>query len=75
MPMGVRSASSVRAGQVQGAQTTEQQIRGGDKSADWFVLVNGYDSNALERLVAGELGEAAPGAVAGIYRLAYTLAK
>ena len=70
------------AGAVQGAQTTEQKIRGGDRSADWIVLVNGYDAGVLSRLVADEFNDAAlvshgaaPGAVAGIYRLAYTLAK
>ena len=68
------------AGQVQGAQTTEQQIRGGDKSADWVVLVNGYSADALGALVAGELSEsallshgAAPGSMSRIYRLACTL--
>lgn len=68
------------AGQAQGAQTTEQKIRGGDKSADWIVLVNGYRTDALAGLVSGELSEAAlgshgaaPGSIAEIYRLAYTL--
>lgn len=73
---GIVAAQLLRdAGAVQGGPTTEQKIRGGDKSADWVVLVNGYDSKALQRLVSGDLGEAAPGAVAGIYRLAYTLSK
>ena len=61
------------AGAVQGAQTTEQKIRGGDKSADWIVLVNGYSADALSSLAAGELKDAAPGSISRIYRLAYTL--
>jgi hypothetical protein len=68
------------AGQAQGAPTTEQKIRGGDKTADWIVLVKGYSTDALERLAAEELSEAAldahraaPGSIARIYRLAYTL--
>ena len=69
------------AGAVQGAQTTEQKIRGGDRSADWIVLVNAYSVDALERLVLEELNDAAlvshgaaPGSIARIYGLAYTLA-
>jgi len=61
------------AGAVQGAQTTEQKIRGGDQSADWVVLVNGYSVNALESLAANELSDAAPGSVMRIYNLAYAL--
>lgn len=68
------------AGPAQGALTMEQKIRGGDKSADRVLLVSGYSLDALERLAAGELNEAvldsrgaAPGSIARIYRLAYTL--
>ena len=60
------------AGAVQGAQTTEQKIRGGDTSADWIVLVNGYDLDAVS-LAAGELERALPGSITRTYRLAYTL--
>jgi hypothetical protein len=60
------------AGAVQGGPTTEQKIRGGDKSADWIALVNGYDVDAVA-LAADELAGAAPGAITRTYRLAYTL--
>ena len=47
-------------------QTAEQKMRGGDGSADWIVLMNGYDAAAL---AAVDL----PGAVSGIYNLACML--
>ena len=52
-------------------QTTEQQIRGGDAHADWVVLVGGYDDDAVRAAAAGGLG--LPGAVEGLYRLAYSI--
>jgi hypothetical protein len=61
------------AGPVQGAPTTEQRIRGGDQSADGIVLINGYDVDAVAQ-AAGKLNEGnAPGSIARIYRLAFTL--
>ena len=71
------------AGHAQGSTpTTEQRIRGGDQTADWIVLVNGYGVDALERLFDEELDEealsaqgGAPGSIARIYALAYTLSK
>ena len=60
------------AGAVQGAPTTEQKIRGGDQSADWIVLVNGYDVDAVA-MAADELDGAASGSIARVYKLAYTL--
>ena len=60
------------AGAVQGAPTTEQKLRGGDQAADWIVLVNGYDIDAVA-LAAEELDGAASGAIARVYKLAYTL--
>jgi hypothetical protein len=45
------------------AQTTEQKIRGGDASADWVLLVGGYDENAA-RAAAGS---------GALYRPAYSL--
>jgi hypothetical protein len=64
------------------AQTQEQKIRGGaDAVADWVVLVNGYESSALEGLRSTELGEkeladagALPAQITGLYglRLAMT---
>lgn len=44
-------------------QTTEQKIRGGDRTADWVMLVGGYDREAVKA--------AAPGCV--LYRPAYSL--
>ena len=40
------------------AQTTEQKIRGADASADWILLVGGYDAQALAPtpLPEGEVG-------------------
>jgi heme-degrading monooxygenase HmoA len=40
------------------ATTTEQQIRGGDRVADWILVVTGYDGAALDALAAGEAGPA-----------------
>ena len=48
------------------ATTAEQKIRGGDASADWIVLVSGYDTDALASVEM-------PGAVTGLYRLAWSL--
>ncbi len=68
------------AASTQAAPTVEQRIRGGDKTADWIVLVNGYSVDALERLAVEELDDAAlgahggaPGSIARTYRLAYAL--
>lgn len=35
--------------------TTEQQIRGSDGAADWIVLLAGYDGDAVEAVLAGQL--------------------
>jgi hypothetical protein len=53
-----------------GLPTTEQKIRGGDAQADRVLLVCGYDVDAVQA-AARELTP--PGAVAGLYRLAYCL--
>jgi len=50
--------------------TEEQRIRGGDATADWVLLVGGYDAGAVEQ-AARQPAEA----VRGLYRLSYTLAK
>jgi hypothetical protein len=61
------------------APTTEQKIRGGDNYADWVLVATGYDAATLQALAQGELGAdalqamgAAPGAVSGLYQLAYS---
>jgi hypothetical protein len=51
--------------------TTEQKIRGGDARADWVVLVCGYDVDAVQAVASSKLE--LPGAVAGLYRLAYSM--
>ncbi len=62
------------------APTLEQKIRGGDKAADWIVLVNGYRADAVKQLAASELNEAAlvahgaaRGSTARVYKFAYSL--
>jgi hypothetical protein len=60
------------------APTAEQEIRGMDATADCVLLICGYDVEALEALVALELGEleshgALSGGIAGLYRCAYSL--
>ena len=50
-------------------RTTEQKIRGGDASADWVLLIGGYDSQAVTAAVA-----ALPsGMTAAFYRPAFSL--
>ena len=48
------------------AQTTEQQLRGGDAAPDRVALVSGYDAAAVAAV-------APAGATTGLYRLAYVL--
>lgn len=55
---------------IAGPPTIEQRIRGGDARADWVLLVCGYDVDAV-RAAAGE--QRLPGAVEGLYRLAYSM--
>ena len=47
-------------------QTTEQKIRGGDATADWVLLVGGYD---MEAVTKGPV----PEGIVGFYRPAYSL--
>jgi hypothetical protein len=54
-------------------QTTEQRLRGGERTPDWIALVSGYGAAAAAN-TAQELQGAVPGCVAGLYRLAYVLA-
>jgi hypothetical protein len=62
------------------ARTKEQEIRGQDAAADWIVLLGGYEAEAVQAAVAGELGEGAfaehgaANRTAGVYRPAYSLA-
>jgi hypothetical protein len=61
------------------AQTREQVIRGGDRMADWVLLVMGYDLQVLQAMAQGELSEsalmqlgAAAGVESGVYTLSYS---
>ena len=61
-------------------QTAEQKLRGGDATADWVLLVNGYDIGAVSSLTEHELNEqsfeqngAQSGRMAGVYRLGLAL--
>ena len=61
------------------AQTTEQKIRGGDRYADWVLLVVGYDLGALTALATSTLSPdalvalgAQPGAFSGLYTLSFS---
>jgi hypothetical protein len=38
--------------------TAEQRIRGADTAADWIVLLSGYESEAVEAIVAAKLSAA-----------------
>jgi hypothetical protein len=68
---GVTGAALLQAQPMPG-QTEEQRIRGGDATADWVLLVGGYDAAAVER-AAGEIRF--PGAALGLYHLSYSLAQ
>lgn len=69
---GVTGAHLLQAQPMPGTPTTEQKIRGGDATADWVLLVGGYDARAVER-AAGELP--LPGAALGLYQLSYSLSR
>jgi len=49
-------------------QTTEQQIRGGDASADWVLLIGGYDLEAIKHATSHVAG-----GIVGLYRPAFSL--
>jgi hypothetical protein len=77
---GLASGHLLVSKQPPGSRTKEQEIRGNDAAADWIVLLGGYEAEAVQAAVAGELGEAAFAAhgarnlTSGIYRPAYSLA-
>ena len=52
-------------------QTAEQKIRGGDRTADWVLLVGGYDVDAVK--VATDEFDMQPGRIVGFYRPSYSL--
>ena len=69
-------------GRAPARETAEQRLRGGvDAAPEWIALVSGYRAEAVANVLAQELSEAnlrqrgaAPGGVAGVYRLAFALA-
>ncbi len=76
---GITGAHLLQSAPMPAAQTAEQKIRGGDGTADWVLLLNGYDADAVRGLAEGELSAEAlasrgakPGAAVGDYRLAYS---
>jgi hypothetical protein len=46
--------------------TAEQKIRGGDATAQWILLIGGYDEEAVKAATAGD-------GIVGFYRPAYSL--
>ena len=63
-----------------GSPTTEQQIRGADASADWIVLISGYDPEVVIETVANSTSAAALRAIGaqetitmGRYKLSLTM--
>ena len=73
---GISGAHLLRHQRPEIAATTEQRMRGGDREADWILIVVGYDAQALEQVALVEAGAsvvdagAATGTVAGMYSLA-----
>ena len=60
--------------------TTEQQIRGADGTADWIILLSGYDPDVVQKVVADQLSSstlrlagARENSTTGYYTLAYTM--
>lgn len=45
--IGITSAHLLRTETPQAAATTEQIIRGGDRAADWIILLSGHKENAV----------------------------
>ena len=67
---GITGAHLLQAQPMPGTQTTEQKIRGGDATADWVLLVGGYDAQAVERAA-----QQPADATRGLYRLSYSLSR
>lgn len=62
---GLSGAHLLEAKPMAGTPTTEQKIRGGDATANWVVLIGGYDEQAVK--------SAAAGTAASFYRPAFSL--
>src|SRR5258706_4479824 len=65
---GLTRAHLLESQPMPGAQTAEQKIRGGDRTADWVLLAGGYDVEATKSLLDSQ-----PDGIAGLYRPAYSL--
>jgi hypothetical protein len=63
---GLTGAHLLQSQPMSGTPTVEQKIRGGDASADWVMLVGGYDVEAVTK-------SAMPEGIVGVYRPAYSL--
>jgi hypothetical protein len=66
---GVTGAKLLRSVPLAGKPTAEQALRGGDATSDRVLLIAGYDVDAVR--AAAQPGP--PGAIVGLYRLAYCL--
>ena len=83
MRAGLAGAHLLRTDTPAIAATTEQKIRGhADRSADWILVVNGYDLSVLKPLGESVFGAdalaalgAAPGAVTGWYTLSLSMTR
>jgi hypothetical protein len=62
---GLTSAHLLESRPMSGTPTTEQRIRGGDATADWVLLVGGYDAQAVK--------SGLPDGIVNLYRPAYSL--
>ncbi len=79
---GITGAHLLRTDTPAIAATTEQAIRGhADRAADWILVANGYDVQALRQLTENELSQgalqgagAAMGAITGTYFLRLSMA-
>jgi hypothetical protein len=63
---GLSGAHLLQSQPMPGTPTAEQKIRGGDATADWVLLIGGYDVEAVTRNAMSE-------GIVGIYRPAYSL--
>ena len=63
---GLTGAHLLESRPMSGTQTTEQKIRGGDATADWILLIGGYEAQAVTKHVM-------PEGIVGFYRPAYSL--
>jgi hypothetical protein len=66
---GLTGAKLLRSVPLTGKPTAEQKLRGGDATSDRVLLIAGYDVDAVR--AAAQPGP--PGAIVGLYRLAYCL--